>query len=176
MKKLLTVSTLLALTLVSIAPGWPPPAARAEALRLGVFDSRAVAVAYARSEIHARSMQELIERKRAAEERGDRKEVAAVEAEGARRQRRFHLQGFSVVAVDDILVHLEQHLPAVAEQAGVDAIVNRWTVAHQRPEVELVDVTEALIAPFHPDEKTLAIVRDLREKRPLDFEEADNAD
>jgi hypothetical protein len=175
MKKLLAISTLLALTLVSIAPGWPPPV-RKEALRLGVFDSRAVAVAYARSEIHARSMEELIGRKRAAEERGDHEEVAAVEAEGARRQRRFHLQGFSVVSIDDILVHLEQHLPAVAEQAGVDAIVNRWTVAHHRPEVQLVDVTEALIAPFQPDERTLAIVRDLRDKRPLDFAEVEHED
>lgn len=166
---------LLVLALVPIAPAGSPPR-RTEALRLGVFDSRAVAVAYARSETHAQWMQQLLERKRAAAERGDAEEVAAAEAEGARQQRRFHLQAFSVVPIDDLLVHLEQHLPVVAEQAHVDAVVNRWSVAHHRPGVELVDVTEALIAPFRPDEKTLAIVRDLAAKRPLDFEEADHAD
>ena len=54
--------------------------------------------------------------------------------------------------------------------------LNRWTVAHHRPEVELVEVTEALIAPFQPDERTPAIVRDLMDERPLDFEEAEHAD
>jgi hypothetical protein len=175
MNKLFAISTLSAIALVSIAAGLTAPEP-GEELRLGVFDSRAVAVAYARSELHARWMKELLARKQAAVERGDAKEAAAVEAEGARHQRRFHLQGFSVVPIDDILVHLEGHLPAVAEQMEVDAIVNRWSVAHHRSGVELVDVTEALIAPFEPDDQTLSIVRDLRDREPLDFEEAEHAD
>ncbi len=174
MKKLSLLSIPVVLAFVSIAAGWTerPPAA----LRLGVFDSRAIAVAFARSEIHAQWMKELLARKEAAEKRGNEKEVAAVEAEGARHQRRFHLQGFSVAPIDDILVHIEKALPSIAEKAGVDAIVNRWNVVHHRPGVELVDVTEAMIAPFHPDEQTLAIVRDMKDKKPLDFEQAEHAD
>ena len=175
MNKLFAISALSLLALLSIASVRNAPQA-VETLRLGVFDSRAVAVAYAHSEIHAQWMKELMARKQAAVEKGDQGEVAAVEAEGARHQRRFHLQGFSVVPIDDILVHLEGHFPAVAEQMDVDAIVNRWSVAHHRPGVELVDVTEALIAPFKPDERTLSTVRDLRDRHPLDFEEAEHAE
>ena len=102
MKKLLAIATLLALTLASIAPGWPPPV-RTEALRLGVFELRAVEVAYARSEIRARWMEELIERERAAR-RGDAR--GSCRRRGRRRAAPapFRGQGLSVVSIDDILL------------------------------------------------------------------------
>jgi len=169
---------LAVLVVLGLVPAFSLGWARAQqrGLRLGIFDSRAVAVAYARSEIHGKWMQELMDRKKKAEQAGDKERIAAIEAEGSQQQRRFHLQGFSVAPIDDILVHLEKGLPAVAEQAGVDAIVNRWSVVHKGAGLELVDVTEAMIAPFHPNEQTLAIIRDMKDKPPLTLDQAEQAD
>ena len=175
MKWLLVLLTLVLLGLAS-PPSRGVRQQSARGLRLGVYDSRALAVAYVRSDLNTKRLGELEARRAKAESRGDRKEVAAIEAEGQRLQRRFHLQGFSAAPIDDILAHIRQDIPAIAETAGVDAIVNRWSLVHHRESVEIVDLTEAMVAPFHPDAQTLALIRDLKATQPLDLDQAEEED
>jgi hypothetical protein len=48
---------------------------------------------------------------------------------------------------------VKKDLPDVARRAGVEMIVSRWQVDYQTPGTEVVDVTAAIVALFHPDEK-----------------------
>ncbi|MHC4910746.1 MAG: hypothetical protein ACYTF9_13625, partial [Planctomycetota bacterium] len=100
------------------------------AIRLGVFDSRAVAIASVNSARYKASLAELMEKttKEIEEARaaGDTDRVARLEARGPEMQQRLHEQGFGSAPVHEHLAHLKDKLPAIAERAGVDAIVSRW--------------------------------------------------
>ena len=83
-----------------------PPLARSPAQpgeRVGTYDGRAVAVAYANGPRFALWMRELQAAHRAAKERGDQEEMRVLERRAAAQQRRFREQTFEGADIDDIL-------------------------------------------------------------------------
>jgi hypothetical protein len=140
----------------------------AQTARLGTYDSRAVAIAYGRSAIHARHVEQLIATRQKARAEGDAKLAAEMEAAGEAQQVRLHLQAFSNAPVGDALDAVRDGLAGVAERAGVCAIVS--VADYRSAGVETVDVTDEVVALFNPDAQTLAIIRDCRKKEPLAIE------
>jgi hypothetical protein len=136
-------------------------------LRLGTFDSRAVAVAYARSETFAAKVGELREDLAKAKEDGNETRAKELEETGRALQQRLHRQGFGTAPVDEILEHIRAELPEIARRAGVDVIVSEWDLAYRDDSAELVDVTDLLVSRFDPDDETLKIVRERRDRRPV---------
>lgn len=136
-------------------------------VRIGTYDSRAVAIAYAASGFNpvAEKQREL----KAAKAAGDRKKIAELEAWGPAHQRALHRQGFGRVPVDDLLAHVAGRLPEAARKAGVEAIV--FECNWSSPGLEVVDVTDALVALYAPSERTLAMIADLKKHPPLDLGE-----
>lgn len=147
--------------------GLADPQAAPAPVRVGVYDSRALAVAFAHSASFRQAMQDLIQRHDQAKAKGDAMLAQALEAEGKERQDRLHRQGLGTGSVEDILKLIHTDLPQVAERMQVDLLVSKWDVTWQRPGVALIDVTAAMVEPFHPDERALAIIADLRERPPL---------
>ena len=143
-------------------------------LRVGVFDSRAVAVAYAASEGFNRQIKQLMEEKKQAEAAGDQEKVKRLIAEGKAGQEQLHQQGFGTASVANILEQIKDQLPAIAHEAGVDLIVSKWDIAYQAPTAETVDITQAIVKPFHPSERSLKIIKDLEKHRPLPAEQLRN--
>ncbi len=143
-------------------------------LRVGTFDSRAVAVAYAASEQHNRQIKRLMDEHKQAKAAGNTERVKQLEAEGQARQKRLHEQGFSTGSVAKILAEIRDQLPAIAKESGVDVLVSKWDVVYQSPSAEFVDVTAAMIKPFGPNERTLRIVEELKKVAPISLEEAGN--
>lgn len=179
MKKLHTgLATSVAALLVLALPRAPQAedAAGAEpAVAVGTFDSRAVATAYVRSQAFSRYLREqrasvdaAIERARTA---GDVRLVADLERLGPAMQKRVHQQGFGTAPVDDILATIQARLPAIADKAGVDVIVSKWSLTWRRPAAQLVDVTDALVAEFAPDAKTLEVIRQLVATDPVPLDQ-----
>jgi hypothetical protein len=150
------------------SPG-PPPATTPSHVRVGTYDSRAIACAYAPSKQHERVLQQLTGEAQRAKEAKDDKRLAELKAQGAARQRRMHLQGFSTAPVDDILDQVRDQLPDVAHKAGVVAIA-RSTDFHDPAAVETVDVTDELVALFEPTERTLRAIASAREREPIAIE------
>jgi hypothetical protein len=145
------------------APGGAkrPPAA---ALRFGVFDSRAIAVAFVHSRFST-GPKDLMDERKKAEETGDQKRIEELKAKGKKLQDKLHLQGFGKVPVDDLLAYVKDGIPQVAKSAGVDAIAD--DVLFTAPGVETVDVTDALVKLYSPNESTLKMVESLKKTRPL---------
>lgn len=148
--------------------GWDSPADSGRT-RIGVYDSRAVAIAYGRSAAMARSLEELRTQHEAAKKAGDRAAVKQLEARGEARQIRLHLQAFSTAPVEDCLEVVRDSLPDVARRAGVAVIVSRPDFHDDS--VELVDVTAELAALFNPDAKTLEIIAEARKRPPAAIED-----
>ena len=142
-------------------------------VRVGTFDSRAVAHAYYRSDEVFRDLARLRAEYEEAKETGDDERVAELEAVLAARSELAAKQGFSTWPVDNILAEIEEEIPGIAAQAGVDLIVSRWHVVYQGEAVELINVTELMAMPFDPDEETLQMVRDIQQLDPASLEEVE---
>ncbi len=142
-------------------------------LRVGTFDSRAIAVAYGGTEEFNQSIRKPMEEHKKAKAAGNKKKLKELEAMGQAGQQKAHMRVFSTAPVNDILEHIKDQIPAIAKQAGVDAIVSKWEIVYQAPDAEFVDVTDLMIKPFKPSEKTLKIINDLKKHAPISLEEAE---
>lgn len=143
----------------------------APAVVVGTFDSRAVAIAYVRSDEFRRRLDEKREELERAQAAGDEARVAELEAFGPELQRHVHEQGFSTAPVDDIVVRIEDRLAGIAERRGVDVIVSKWVLAYSAPGARFVDVTEDLAACFDPDEATWKTIRQIVAQDPVPLDE-----
>lgn len=171
--------TLMSLLIVlTVAGGWLIADAEEKkpqgtVIRVGLFDSRAIAVAFAGSELHDAELKEVRKRYDAAKASGDEKTKAAIEKEMEARQARMHHQGFGTASVQDILDRIEEKLPALAAEAGVDVLVSKWDVAWQRDGAKTVDVTWPLVEVFGASERVRGWVEDLQKKDPISASDID---
>jgi hypothetical protein len=140
-------------------------------LRVGVYDSRAIAVAWGNSAEFRKSLDGVTADYKKAKEAKDDKRVKEIEAKMKLQQRRAHEQGFSSGSVATIMAKIKDSLPAVAKKAGVDVIVSKWELNYQSPDVKVVDVTDDLVALFHVSEKGLGWAKDIRNHPPLPIEQ-----
>ncbi len=172
MTRRLTITT-LALTLAALCLGIGPsiaPAKTAAPTRIGVFDSRAIAIAYWRSDQGMRELRGLRDEYEKAKAANDEKRVKELEQEGPWQQVRMHQQAFSTATVATILEKVSDKLPGVAKQAGVSAIVSKWEVPFKDASVETVDVTAAIVRLFNQDEQMLKMIDQIQAQRPIPFE------
>ncbi len=148
-------------------------------VRVGVYDSRAIAVAFVNSEAwqatagkqHA-AMREEYDQAKAA---GNQKRAAELEAQGKAEQTLLHKQGFSTAPVDDILKNIRDKMPEIAKTAGVGPIVSKWDkdALAKYKSAELVDITMPLVNAFHPTERQLKFAIDIQTQTPISLEEAE---
>jgi hypothetical protein len=145
--------------------------AEAARLRVGTFDSRAVAVAYVNSDAGRRYVRQISDEYQKAKAAHDEPKAKQLAEKGRATQDLFHQQGFGTASVANILAEIKDQLPGVARQAGVDVIVSKWDLAYQSEAAAFVDVTELLVQPFHPNEKVRRWIEQLRQKAPISAEE-----
>lgn len=154
----------LCLALLAAPAAWAAP----EAPRMGVYDSRAVAMAYAGSRFRRVKMDELKARHQQAVQAGDTVAATQLEAEGKAWQARLHRQGFGVASVDDLLQHIGEELPRIQQAARVTRLVSRWNLAELalHPLAERVDVTMELVDAFQPTPRQRQYAIDIQRKAP----------
>lgn len=143
--------------------------ARQATIRVGTYDSRAIAIAFGRSDIAARQIAELRQKYADAKAAGDEKLEKELNEQGRARQVRMHLQAFSNAPVQDALDAVRDELSLVARDAGVVLITS--AADFHDPSVELVDVTDELVHLFAPTDDTLRIIADCRKQKPLPIEQ-----
>ena len=139
--------------------------------RIGVYDSRAVAVAFANSTEFRETIKSAQAEHEKAKAAKDDKQLKAIETTMKLRQKRLHEQGFSTGSVLGIMAQVKDKLPGVARQAGVQAIVSKFELNYQSTEVEVVDVTDALVALFHVSDKGKEWAKGIQAKPPVPLEE-----
>lgn len=140
-------------------------------LRVGVYDSRAVAVAYANSTAWRDSMKAVREEYAKAKAAKDEKQMKAIESRMKLQQLRAHEQGFSTGSVAGIMAKVKDALPGVAGKAGVQLIVSKWELNYQAPGVEVVDVTEELMGLFQVSDQGKRWAKEIQAKPPVPLEE-----
>ena len=173
MHAVLMMSMLMAETTLSAGDSAIPPANTKE--RIGVYDSRAVAVAYCGSALHNKSMSALMAEFDKAKKAEDQTRMSELKAEGAAGQKRMHMQGFSTAPVDDILDQIKDSLPGIKEKAGVTAIVSKWDkpCLSKYKDAEVVDITMALVDAFNPNDRQRKSAIEIQKHAPIPLEQAE---
>ncbi len=100
----------LAVAALALRPGADVPQ------RIGVFDSRAIAIACANSPSFNKIPAMLAQRMKAAKEKGDKKEIAAIEREGMLHQVMMHEQGFGKGSVVGMIAMVKDSVAAQREE------------------------------------------------------------
>src|SRR5438094_14311 len=154
-----TIALMLLLIRGVVAQQPAPPQAK---VRVGTYDPRAIAVAFAASKAMNDELKSMMHERDEAKKAGDNAKVAQLQARGAEMQRRLHRQGFSGAPVDDILAKVTDQLPKVAADSNVAVIVAKpdYTAA----DVETVDVTDGVVKLVDTSGKTLRMSKYLRTK------------
>ncbi len=136
-------------------------------VRIGTYDSRAIALAYARSAKYAPVIKELKEKYAQAQAEKNEKLAKELENEGVTGHQLMQLQAFSIASVADIMEKVKESVPKVAKEAGVDIILSKWELAYSSSSAEIVDVTPHLVRLFNPDKQTLELIESLLQQPPL---------
>ena len=149
--------------------------AQTNKMRIGVYDSRAVAAAYANSTEFQETLKAVRADYEKAKEAKDEKRMKEINSRMELQQRWVHEQVFSTGSVAGIVAKIKAALPGVAKKAGVQAIVSKWELTYQGPDVEVVDVTENLATLFPVSDEARKQGRDWRgilKHAPVPMEEA----
>lgn len=148
----------------------PDPAPPA---RIGVYDSRAVAVAYAGSAAQHKVLEPLRAAQNRAKAAGDAAEVARLDAIGRAMQAKAHRQAFSTAPVDDLLEEIGEKLPAIRRAAGVVVLVSIWDepALARMGAAARVDVTDALVDAFSPGDRQRKSAAQIRRQKPLPLDQ-----
>jgi hypothetical protein len=163
--------TLLAVAALSLTVLYAAEDARPKAtFKIGVYDSRCVALAYGRSEEQLQAVRTMRQDYEKAKADKNEARVKELEQEGPWHQVRLHQQVFSTAGVTDIMAQVKGQLPAIAAQAGVAALVSKWEMPYQDSSVETVDVTLAIAKLFKPTDQTLKILSQMKSQAPVPFE------
>ncbi len=165
------VSVMLALGLAPQAPAGKPDAAK---LRVGVYDSRGILMAWFHSEYNDLALADLMKEYEQAKQAGDEERVKELGAMGPRIQRRLHFQGFGRAPVTELLTHVEDQLPALAKELGVDVIA--FECNYSGDNVEVVDITLDLIMLYDPSPETIKMIKEVMKQDPIALEELTDDD
>lgn len=125
--------------------------------KVGVFDKRALVVAYYRSPQFASLLKEKRQAMEAAKAAGDTAKAASLEKWGQASQDLAHRQLAGSAPVDSILEALKPQLADLAARASVQEIV-----ADAKPGQSKVDVTEQLLELLKADDKTRKVIEEVR--------------
>lgn len=169
------IASLGVAVLACAGTGQPTQESDAPAVRIGVYDSRSVAVAFAGSEAFSEWMADLKTKHDRAKTAGDQERVAELEAQGAARQQLMHKQAFSTAPVTNILEFIKDGLPAIREEAGVHVLVSKWDRAGlaKYEHAQTVDVTVPLIDALKPTERQRRSAIAIQKHDPIPLEKAE---
>lgn len=147
-------------------------------VRIGTYDSRSLAIAYAGSAPFNQWLSGLKSQHDQAKSAGDQKRMAELEAEGKAGQKLLHMQAFSTAPVTNIMDQIKDQLPAIKEQAHVGALVSKWDQAGLAgfANAEKVDVTEVLLDALHPTDRQRKNAIEIQQHAPVPLQQAAHMD
>lgn len=138
-------------------------------LRIGVFDSRAVAVAFYNSKFSTNQQifASLGTRMKEAKEKDDKDAIAKIEREASLRQVMMHEQGFGRGSINNITGAIKDKLAQLAKSENLSVIVSKWELVFSGADVVSIDVTEKIVDFFEPNEKIKSMMKEIMESEPL---------
>ena len=133
-------------------------------LRIGTYKSFVLALAYYKSDVFGKQMADLGAQTEQAKADGKAKLLKQLKAKSKSLQQQMQSQLFGRAPVDNILAHMKDALPKIAQDSGVGAIAGK--VTYYSPDVELLDITDALVQQLNPSDETLEAIKYMMKHHP----------
>ena len=149
-----------------------------DAPHIGVYDSRAIAVAFVGSDAFKTQMSGVMSEYKKAKDAGDTATMERIDTQMKRRQKQAHMQAFSTAPVDDLLVYIDDQLPKIKQKAGVTLLVSKWDLPamEKYDTAQTIDLTMELIDAFVPNEKQRKNAIEIQKHKPISLEQAQAID
>ena len=138
-------------------------------LRIGVFDSRAVAIAFYNSKFSSNQQifTTLDSQMEEAKEKDDKEAIAKIEREATLRQAMMHQQGFGDGSVNNITGTIKDKMDQLAKNENLAAIVSKWELVFSGTDIELVDITVKVVDFFEPNERMKEMTKEVMLSEPI---------
>lgn len=136
-------------------------------LRVGVYDSRAIAVACFNSSMHKDPMVDLRNKMKTARDANDTKTISEIEWEAVIRQAIGHDKGFGSGSVMTEIEIVKKELSELAKKEKLDLVVSKWELAFKGEKTEIIDITDKIARFFKPDNKVLGWLEEFKKKAPI---------
>jgi hypothetical protein len=138
-------------------------------ISIGVYDSRAIAVAAVGSEYYTLHVKPLEDAFRKAKADGNTELIKELEPKVWARRKETHRQGFSTAPVDNLLEYISDQMPQIAADAGVGPIISKWDVKAlaKCKKSKRVDVTMQLVDAFKPNAKQRTLAIEIQKSKPI---------
>ena len=137
---------------------------QAQPVKVGTYNSRAVALAFYRSELWGGVMRAKRAERDSAKQAGSVQKVKELEKWGEIQQDLAHKQVFGSAPITNVLGHLAPGFPEIARAAGVAVVAS--DVQYAGASVQVVDITMHIVEWLKPDARTRAMVEDFLKKNP----------
>jgi hypothetical protein len=163
--------TLIVFIFFSAGLGLLPGQQSIQNVKIGVYDSRAVALAYANSDLFQKYLGNIMTKYNLAKDQKNDTLSKKYEMDGQFQQQLLHEQTFGNGSVSNIIDKIKDKLPGVAKSTGVNIIISKWEIAYQDTSLEYVGVTPQLVKLFNPSDKTLKWIESLLKQNPIPIDE-----
>ena len=138
-------------------------------IRIGVFDSRAVGIAWFNSSVsssHERA-DVLNSRMKEAIEKNDSDAIASLEREAKLRQAMQHEMAFGTGSIRFVLEEIKDKISQIAKENNLSVVVSKWEINCPADNVELVDITDKIADIFQPDERVKGWLKEMKNVEPV---------
>ena len=139
-------------------------------LRIGTFDSRCIAIAYGRSAEFMKEVDSMKTTLAKAKEEDNKELIEELEQLGPTKQVLMHQQGFSTGSIINILEKVKEKFPTLAKENKLNMILSKWEIMFADESIELIDITDQLVAFFNPNEATSKIIEKIKSMEPVSIE------
>lgn len=137
-------------------------------IRIGLFDSRAVAIAYYQSNYHEQDLKKLLNEYNKASDAGDTLLAIKISNRVEVLQMIAHDKGFGKGTVNNILDRFKIQIDELANRENLSMIVSKWEVYSLGNAFEIVDITDEVVTIINPDPKVRNYYREIIGKVPIE--------
>lgn len=163
------LTLILFVPLLTLLPSCSSPKDTSTIAPIGIYDSRAVAIAFAGSPPHEKKLTSLMEKRQKAKKSGDQATVAKLEAQGQAMQKKAHQQAFGTAPVDEIIDLIPDKISTIKQQAGVTHLVSKWdqVTLKQHQGAQHIDLTMKLVDALSPTAQQRERAIGILNKKPV---------
>ena len=140
-------------------------------LKIGTYDSRAVAYAYFISDMYKIQQQKIDSERDKIMEAKDTAKWKETISKVCTEQYLLHQRVFAIGSAASVLRKIEKQLPSIAKSAGVDIIVSKWELTWKDSSVVVVDLTDNIAQLFIPLNKLGKTYDEIKKTERIDVDD-----
>ena len=141
-----------------------------ENIRVGVYDSRAVAILYYQGSEFRTEIKSMHKQLKEAKEKKDSATIKMLEEKGSLMQKIAHDKGFgrgSVIEIIEKYENFKEMAKLLAEKENLSLILSKWELNYSADNVLTVDITEQLLKALGASQKLLKMIDQMKDKPPI---------